>query len=178
MTSDLDARRTDRLNATRGQSLVEFALVLPVFLLLFFGLLDGGRFVYLNSVISQAAREGARVATVEARWIGATDASCGRIGGPTCPPAVTGAASLRADVAAAVNRMVAPFGSIAVGNVFIRCTDAANVPSGAWTGVSCVSNATDMVVSVRVVMTFNPITPGISGIDTITTAGSAAMVID
>ena len=35
-----------------------------------------------------------------------------------------------------------------------------------------------MVVSVRVVMTFNPLTPGISGIRTITTSGAAAMVIN
>ena len=55
-----------------GQSLVEFALVIPVFLLILFGLLDAGRYVYMNSVLSQAAREGARVAAAEARWIGKT----------------------------------------------------------------------------------------------------------
>lgn len=162
----------------RGQGLVEFALVLPVFLLVLLGLFDGARYVYLNSVVSQAAREGARLATVEARWVGSNDPSCGAVGGPVCPPAVTGAASLQADVVAAVNRMVAPFGSVAVGDVFIRCTDPASVPSGAWTGVSCVDNDAHMVVSVRVRMTFVPITPGISGMSTITTSGYAAMVID
>ena len=40
-----------------GQSLVEFALVFPVFLLLIFGLIDMGRFAYMNSTLSQAARE-------------------------------------------------------------------------------------------------------------------------
>lgn len=164
--------------ARRGQGLVEFALVLPIFLAMLFGLIDGGRYVYLNSVVSQAAREGARLATVEARWIGSTDPSCGAVGGPTCPATVTGAASLQAHVVAAANRMVAPFGSVAAGNVFIRCTDPANVPTGAWTGVSCADNGADMVVSVRLVMTFNPLTPGLSGIDTITTSGAAAMVIN
>ena len=163
---------------THGQGLVEFALVLPVFLLILLGLFDGARYVYMGSVVSQAAREGARLATVEARWIGASDPSCGAVGGPTCPPAVTGATSLQVDVAAAVNRMVAPFGSVAVGDVFIRCTDPGSVPTGAWTGVSCVDNDTNMVVSVRVRLTFMPITPGISGIGTITTSGSAAMVIN
>ena len=59
--------------------MVEFALVLPVFILLLFGLLDVGRYVYMNSVLSQAAREGARVAAAEASWIGKTisdDPSC------------------------------------------------------------------------------------------------------
>jgi hypothetical protein len=166
------------IRSDRGQGLVEFALVLPIFLVMLFGLIDGGRYVYLNSVVSQAAREGARLATVEARWIGSTDPSCGAVGGPTCPSSVTGPGGLRAHVVAAANRMVAPFGSVAAGNVFIRCTDPANVPTGAWTGVSCASNDADMVVSVRIVMTFNPLTPGLSGIDTITTAGAAAMVIN
>ena len=98
--------------AQRGQGLVEFALVLPIFLLMLFGLIDGGRFVYENSVVSQAAREGARLATVEARWLGSSDPSCGAVGGPTCPATVTGPGSLQADVASAVNRMVAPFGSV------------------------------------------------------------------
>lgn len=162
----------------RGQGLVEFALVLPIFLAMLFGLIDGGRYVYLNSVVSQAAREGARLAAVEARWIGSADPSCGAVGGPTCPASVTGPGSLQAHVVTAASRMVAPFGSVAAGNVFIRCTDPANVPTGAWTGVSCASSDADMVVSVRVVMTFNPLTPGLSGIDTVTTAGAAAMVIN
>jgi hypothetical protein len=176
--SDQPAGAHRRRSASAGQGLVEFALVLPVFLLILFGLIDGGRYVYLNSVVSQAAREGARLATVETAWIGSSDPSCGSAGGPTCPATVSGASGLQADVAAAVNRMVAPFGSVAVGNVFIRCTDSASVPSGAWTGVSCAANGAGMVVSVRVVMTFQPLTPGISGIDTITTSGSASMVIN
>ncbi len=161
-----------------GQGLVEFALVLPIFLLMLFGLVDGGRYVYMNSVISQAAREGARLATVEARWLGSSDPSCAAVGGPICPPAVSGSASLQTDVAAAVNRMVAPFGSVAVGDIYIRCTDPANLPTGAWTGVSCADRSHGMVVSVRAVITFLPITPGISGIGAVTTSGSAAMVIN
>lgn len=49
----------------RGQSLVEFALVLPVLLLLFMGILDFGRAVYAYNTLSNAAREGARVAIVD-----------------------------------------------------------------------------------------------------------------
>jgi Flp pilus assembly protein TadG len=43
-----------------GQSMVEFALILPLFLLLVFGVLDFGRAVYADSTITNAAREGAR----------------------------------------------------------------------------------------------------------------------
>jgi Flp pilus assembly protein TadG len=49
---------------SRGQALVEFALVFPIFILLVFGLIDIGRYVYDANAISQAAREGARYGSV------------------------------------------------------------------------------------------------------------------
>jgi Flp pilus assembly protein TadG len=48
----------------RGQSLVEFALVLPIFLLLAVVIFDLGRGVYYYSAIHNAAREGARYGVV------------------------------------------------------------------------------------------------------------------
>jgi Flp pilus assembly protein TadG len=48
----------------RGQGLVEFSLVFPVFILLLFGILDLGRAIYAYNTIADAAREGARVAIV------------------------------------------------------------------------------------------------------------------
>ena len=34
-----------------GQGLVEFALVIPIFLLMLFGVVDAGRYVYMNSIL-------------------------------------------------------------------------------------------------------------------------------
>ena len=48
-----------------GQALVEFALVLPLLILLVVGLFDFGRAVYSYNAISNAARIGNRVAIVE-----------------------------------------------------------------------------------------------------------------
>ncbi len=48
----------------RGQSLVEFALVIPVFLLILMGVVDFGMAVYKFNGVSQAAREIARVTSV------------------------------------------------------------------------------------------------------------------
>ena len=48
----------------RGQTLVEFALIIPIFLLLTVGFLDLGRAVYYYSAIHNAAREGARYGVV------------------------------------------------------------------------------------------------------------------
>lgn len=69
-------RRRWRASHQRGQSLVEFALVLPIFVLLLFGVVDAGRLVYTNAALSQAAREGARLAAAEAAWIGLSGPGC------------------------------------------------------------------------------------------------------
>jgi Flp pilus assembly protein TadG len=53
-----------RSSSDRGQSLVEFALVLPVFLLFVFGIIDGGRAILAYNQMSQATRNVARVASV------------------------------------------------------------------------------------------------------------------
>ncbi len=49
---------------SRGQGLVEFALVIPMFLLLLMALFDLGRAVFIYNSITNAAREGARLAIV------------------------------------------------------------------------------------------------------------------
>jgi len=62
----------DRHRRSRGQSLVEFALVFPLFVVLLFGFFDVGRLVYVNNAVAQAAREGARWASVAGRVQDAT----------------------------------------------------------------------------------------------------------
>jgi Flp pilus assembly protein TadG len=46
---------------SRGQALVEFAFVLPIFLFILMILVDFGRIVYAQNAITQDAREAARV---------------------------------------------------------------------------------------------------------------------
>lgn len=53
-----------RTHSERGQSLVEFALAVPIFILILIGLFDMGRAVYAFNTISNASREAARVAIV------------------------------------------------------------------------------------------------------------------
>jgi Flp pilus assembly protein TadG len=48
----------------RGQALVEFALVIPIFLLLLVAIFDMGRAVFAYNTLTNAAREGARIAIV------------------------------------------------------------------------------------------------------------------
>ena len=50
----------------RGQSLVEMALILPIFLLLLMSILDFGRVVYAQFTLTEAVREGSRRGLVSA----------------------------------------------------------------------------------------------------------------
>ncbi|WP_454441720.1 TadE/TadG family type IV pilus assembly protein [Vibrio bathopelagicus] len=48
----------------RGLAIIEFTLVSVLFILIIFTIIEGGRFVYSNSVVTHYAKEGARYASV------------------------------------------------------------------------------------------------------------------
>lgn len=48
-----------------GQTLVEFALIVPIFILMMVGIFDAGRAVYAWSTINNAAHEAVRLAIVD-----------------------------------------------------------------------------------------------------------------
>lgn len=76
-------RESRRRSRPRGQALVEFALVAPMFFLLLFGIIEAGRFVFYYETLNSATREGARYAIVN----GANTIGC-----PSGPPAPGSAA--------------------------------------------------------------------------------------
>ena len=66
-----------RVGAARrrtGQSLVEFAVVLPIFLLILAGIIDFGLGLYSQMTVINAAREGARLGVVDPGNVAAVDA--------------------------------------------------------------------------------------------------------
>lgn len=58
-------------NKEKGASAVEFALVLPVLILLLFGIIEFGLLLYDKAVITNASREGARAGIVYVTTVGA-----------------------------------------------------------------------------------------------------------
>ncbi len=58
-------RSTDSRRDGRGQALVELALILPILLMLLLGIFEFGRAWNTKQVITDAAREGARLAVVQ-----------------------------------------------------------------------------------------------------------------
>jgi Flp pilus assembly protein TadG len=158
----------------RGQSLVEFALVLPIFLLLIMGVVDAGRLVYMNSTLSNAAREGARTGAVEANWKGQSGAGCGAAAGKKCP---ADDAALLADIKATADYMNTPFGPVAA--AYMRCTAEGSVPPAVGTNTTCSPNTHQSQITVRVTQTWTALTPIIGQIiGTQTLQGSSTFVIN
>jgi Flp pilus assembly protein TadG len=57
-------RRGGKHPSDRGSAAVEFALLFPILLLIVFGIIDFGRALNAQITLTQAAREGARLAAV------------------------------------------------------------------------------------------------------------------
>jgi Flp pilus assembly protein TadG len=59
------AKLWQKMKDRRGQGLVEFALILPIFLLLLLGIVEFGRIISSQMIVSNASRTGARIAAVQ-----------------------------------------------------------------------------------------------------------------
>ena len=112
-------RRTDD---RRGQALVEFALVIPIVLLLICGLFDLGRIVFVNNTLSDGARHGARHASVDPR----ADDYC-QVIDDAVRTAILGQPLATYDV---VYQQIDPAGD-PVGMQYVLCRNGANGPGKA-----------------------------------------------
>ena len=155
----------------RGQSMVEFALLLPVFVLFIFGILDFGRSIYYYNAVSQAVGEAARAvalaptslpansdaltaAQAQASWI--TLAPC-----PNQTVDSSNAASAASDLAGGAAYLF--IGNPGGANVN---SDGANAPGGesgtsTCTATPALSSNHDRL-QVTIVYKFTPFTPLIS----------------
>jgi Flp pilus assembly protein TadG len=170
-------RRSDQRR--NGQALVEFALVIPIFILVLFGLIDMGRAVYANHTLAQATREAARLAATQAYWVGnpSAETTCNTAAGPVCPADV---AALKANVDAAANRMAVGLGALPPAQIFIQCNASTSTPpTGSWTGSTCSSRSAGSLVSVRIAYTHTMITPIVGQIaNNLSLSASTTMVIN
>jgi Flp pilus assembly protein TadG len=121
---------------TPAQALVEFALVLPVFLLIVFGIFDAGRLVFTYNEVSNAARNAARVAIVNQSTSG-TD---------TCDTTAATAWSVGCAVASGVGA------SIAAADVTVTYRDPTDT-------ATCTAPAIGCIAVVTVVGRWQPLTP-------------------
>lgn len=102
----------------RGAAAVEFALLLPVLLLIVFGIIDFGRALNAQITLTQAAREGARLAAlgqpnvVSRTQAAATGLSPVTVSVTACP-AVAGPSADAAVTTSYTFSFVTPIGAIA-----------------------------------------------------------------
>ena len=147
----------------RGQALVEFALVFPIFMMVVFGIINIGRYVYVTSAFSESAREAARYGSVEQWQYG-------------CPASVTTQNRLTCTQQVARDRMAA---APAYFNVTATCT------SDGSTAVSAASCRAGYLLKVVVQTPTSPasqvfslFTPIISSlVGPITVTGEAQVVV-
>lgn len=83
---------SERRRRERGAAAVEFALVLPILIMLIFGIIDFGRMLNARITITEAAREGARAAALVDAGAGADRAAlaAGDLSGDLDAPVVAG----------------------------------------------------------------------------------------
>lgn len=70
----------------RGQTLVEFALIIPIFILIVMGIFDVGRAIYTYTTINNAAHEAARLAIVDQNTAEVRDTAVGQAVGVRVAP--------------------------------------------------------------------------------------------
>src|SRR5262245_34479575 len=144
MMIDLRPRHRDR--ARRGQALVEFALVFPIFLLLMMGVFDLGRAVFAYNSVTNAAREGARLAIVN------QDKTLVR------QRAISQAALAVSPTSASTSCAAAQLTCVQV-NYYELATGTDQLPANPAT---CSPLSLDCVASVTFTTTYRPLTPIIS----------------
>jgi hypothetical protein len=136
----------------KGQSLIEFALILPLLILLLMGLFDLGRAVFYYAVLNTAVREGTRFAIVQS--------DCDyRVNTGSCDGGYLETYPLNCDDA------------VSIGNINIcneiqnKLYDISELSSSVITIDHLSTAGGDPVISITIGFPFEPITPGIAMID-------------
>lgn len=168
-------RRTAPRGSSRGQSMVEFALVLPLVIGMIVGAFDLGRVVLANDLVANAAREAARFAIVH----GGSQITACPVGppgpeaqvpppSPSCPfpsPSTESIKEVARDFAAAGGLSVTVdvcYGAGCSGN-----TTAANV-----------KNTRGTPVTVTVYGTVSPIATNLLGIGAFSVTSTSTMLVN
>lgn len=145
-----------RRHRSRGQGLVEFALIFPVLVLALFGVFDFGRAIYAYNTLANATRDGVRIAIVNQNGAGT-----GCVGGSGATPPDTTKVS-------AVD--CAKQGAISLGGVTATLTYKDITNTTACTLLSAGGHAdggpahVGCLAIVKTTYAFHPVTPVISSL--------------
>jgi hypothetical protein len=170
-------RRSQRRE--RGQTLMEFALVLPVFMAMLMGITDVGRAIWATTSLNAAAREGARYAIVHG---GTLSDPC-----PVGPPGpdsrfLGGVGLMEPDVSCIYP---SPSKQYIYDTVLAAAmAGGSNVTVTACYGAGCTgdidtaNNRRGTPITVTVTSQMNLVTPSFVGITSFTLSGTSTMVVN
>jgi hypothetical protein len=165
----------------RGQAMVEFALVIPVFLLLLIGLFDFGRVIWVNDTLATAAREAVRYAIVHG---GSASTLC-PAGPPgpnspapdsSCPPFPDGTAYPSGSLQAIKD--VAERWAIGSGNVTVSVCYGAVTSCANDVGAVGATNERGTQVTVTVTSTVNLAAPSLLGFGGFDLSATSTMLVN
>jgi len=157
----------------RGQALVEFALVIPLFLALVFGIIDLGRGVWAADTAAHAASEAARFAIVHG---GSANQTCPW--GPPGPlsPTVTASSSCP-HPSPSIQSIIDKATNAAIGSGAVP-TVTACYGAGCSGSVSTGTNAKGTPMTVRVTIHVALITGALLGVSNFDVSSTATMVVN
>lgn len=162
---------TTSTRAIRGQALVEFAIVAPIFLLMMLSIIEFGRAVYTIQMLDNAARVGARYAIVHG-----AESSCPS--GPMPNNAVNYCDPTGAKVVAAVRNAAIGVAGLSSADLVVtpRWCDPNNT-AGCTSGLGNGNNGRNQGVSVQVAYTFTSLVPLIP-LPNFTLTGGSTLVVN
>lgn len=164
-----------RRRGGRGQGLAEFALVLPVFMLLVLGVIDVGRVIWATTSLNSAAREGARFAIVH--------------GGTASDPCPVGPAGQDSNPEPDESCLYpspskqyiydTTAGAAIAGGSNVVVTACYSLPDVGCSGNADTSdNRRGNTVTVTVTSEINLVTPSFLGLTSFTVSGTSTMVVN
>jgi hypothetical protein len=175
-------RRPFARGRSRGQAMVEFALIAPLFFFLLFSIIEFGRAVYYIQMLNNAAREGARYAIVhgsnsksDSGPLPASELTAEPGEPPRTPSDPNGDKIVAVTKAAAVGVIDTTASGFAVDVRWCANDgDTADCPGPHGDG----DNGRNQTVRVTVSYTFQPMIAGVVPLPTFTMTGGSTLVIN
>ncbi len=141
--------------------MAEFALILPILLAMIFGIFDLGRVIWANDVVANAAREGARFASVR----GSSELT------PTASKDDIRTHTLNQLIAAGTSPTITVcYSSVAIASGTTSCSGNTDDPSA--------TNSRGALVTVTVTTTVPSLTGSLLGFGNFTVTGSSTVLIN
>lgn len=161
----------------RGQAMVEFALVIPVFILLMVALFDFGRVIWVNDTLATASREAVRYAIVH----GGSDSNLCPVGPPaastTIPPAST-SCPYPSPSRQAIKNVAQKWAAGTSADVTVHVCYGAVTTCTSDTDAANATNARGMLVTVSVTSVVDLSVPSLVGFDGFSLQASSTMLVN